>query len=368
MEAGVRRLADREEPRQVRAPVEVGDHAAAGVVGRRHHRDRLPGDVDAQLQAAGMDRREVLLEEGLAEVRGVEPDVVEAVLLHLEVDRPGHDVARRQLQARVVVGHEARAVGEREVGALAAQRLADEEGALLRVVEAGRVELDELHVPDPAAGPPGHGDPVAGRGVRVRRVAVDLADAAGREHDGRRRKRLDALPVDVERVDAVAAGGLVAVEMARGDQVDRHPALAHRDVRVAAGAGEERLVDRPAGRVGGVGDAPDGVAALPRQVQAQRPLGIRRERHALLDEPLDRLAAVLGDEARRVLVDQAGPGLLGVADVEVDAVVVAQHAHDAALGPRGGRLVEAALGEQDDRVPIGEMEGDRQSGEAGTRR
>ena len=133
-----------------------------------------------------------------------------------------------------------------------------------------------------------------------------------------------------------------------------------------AGAGEERLVDRPAGRVGGVGDAPDGVAAFARQVKAQRPVGVRRERHSLLDQPLDRLAAVLGDEARHVLVDQAGPGLLGVADVEIDAVVVAQHAHDAALGPRGGRLVEAALGEEDDRVPIGEMQGDGQAGDAGT--
>ena len=108
MEPGVGGLADGEEPGQVGSPVEVGDHPAARVVGRRHHRDRLPRDVDAELQAAGMDRREVLHEEGLAEVGGVEPDVVQAVLLHLEVDRPGHDVARGQLQARVVVGHEAR--------------------------------------------------------------------------------------------------------------------------------------------------------------------------------------------------------------------------------------------------------------------
>ena len=48
----------------------------------------------------------MLLQEGLAEVPGVEPDVVETVLLHLEVDRPGDDVARRELAARIVVGHE----------------------------------------------------------------------------------------------------------------------------------------------------------------------------------------------------------------------------------------------------------------------
>jgi hypothetical protein len=32
-------------------------------VGGRHHRNRLAGDVDAQLQAAGMDGREVFVEE-----------------------------------------------------------------------------------------------------------------------------------------------------------------------------------------------------------------------------------------------------------------------------------------------------------------
>ena len=124
-------------------------------------------------------------------------------------------------------------------------------------------------------------------------------------------------------------------------------------------------MDRPPGRVGGVGDAPDGVAALAGQVEAQRAVRVRRERHALLDEPLDRLGAVLGDELRRVLVDEAGAGILRVADVQLDAVVVAEHADDAALGPGGRRLVEVALGEQDDRVPVGEVEGDGQAGEAG---
>ncbi len=46
-----------------------------------------------------MDGREVLLQEDLAEMARVEPDVVDAVLLHLEVDRAGDDVARRQLAA-----------------------------------------------------------------------------------------------------------------------------------------------------------------------------------------------------------------------------------------------------------------------------
>jgi len=42
---------------------------------------------------------------------------------------------------------------------------------------------------------------------------------------------------------------------------------------------------------------------------------------------------VLADEADRLLVDEAGAGLLRVVDVQLDAVVVAEHADDAALGP-----------------------------------
>ena len=200
VQPGIGRLAHRVQAGQVGPALDVGDHAAAGVVGRRHDRDRLAGDVDAQLRAAGVDGREVRAQEVLALVGDdrsrVEPDMVDAVLLHLEVDRPGHDVARRQFGALVVGRHEALAdpVGPRQVQgrALAAQRLGDQEAALLRVVQAGRVELDELHVADPAAGAPGHRDAVAGGGVGVAGVAVDLADAAGGQHDGAGRQRLDA--------------------------------------------------------------------------------------------------------------------------------------------------------------------------------
>ena len=78
-------------------------------------------DVDAQLQAARMDGGKVLAHKSLAllgdDGPGIEPHVVEAVLLHLEVDRAGHDVARRQLQPRIVRGHEPRAAGVTGAGA-----------------------------------------------------------------------------------------------------------------------------------------------------------------------------------------------------------------------------------------------------------
>jgi hypothetical protein len=191
-------------------------------VRRGHHGDRLPGDIDAHIQAAGVDGREVFPQERFAKMGGIEPYVVEAALLHLEVDRPGDDVARRQLQARVVRRHEARPVWQGQVRAFAAERLGDQEAALSGVIQAGRVELDELHVRDPTARAPGHGDPVAGRGIGIRRVAVDLPNTASREHDSGGRERLNPLVVDVEGVHAVAAVRLIPLKMPGGDEVQRH--------------------------------------------------------------------------------------------------------------------------------------------------
>ena len=63
VQAGEGDFTDCIEAGQVGAGAQVGDDAAAGVVRRRHDRDGLAGDVDAQFQAAGMDVREMLLQE-----------------------------------------------------------------------------------------------------------------------------------------------------------------------------------------------------------------------------------------------------------------------------------------------------------------
>ena len=119
--------------------------------------------------------------------------------------------------------------------------------------------------------------------------------------------------------------------------------------------GEQHLVDRAAGGIGCVRDAPHGVAAFTGEVQPQRAAGVGRERHALVDQPLHGSGAVFGDEARGVLVDQAGAGVLRVAHVRVDAVVAAQHADDAALRPCGGASDQVALGQHDHRPAPGQL-------------
>ena len=213
-----------------------------------------------------MDVGEMLADEGLALVRDVEVDAVQAALLHLEVDGARHHVARGELAALVVARHEALAVRELEQPALAAHRLRDEEALGVRVVQAGGVELDELHVGHRAAGAPAHGDAVAGGGVGVGRVEVDLAGAAGGEDRRARPEGLHLARLDVEDVGAVAAV-VAQAELPAGDEVDGDVPLEDVDVGMPLHLLHEGALHGVAGGVGGVHDAPVAVAALAVQVQ-----------------------------------------------------------------------------------------------------
>src|SRR5574340_842528 len=144
--------------------------------------NRLAPDVAAEFQPAAVNRREMLAYEVGWLVADVEIAAVDTAFLHLEVDRARHDVARGEFGARIVPMHETAAVGQQKVAAFAAHCLGDEEGFRVRVVQAGRVELDEFQVGHPAAGTPGHCDAVASRGVGIGRVEVDFAGPAGGEH------------------------------------------------------------------------------------------------------------------------------------------------------------------------------------------
>src|SRR5258708_2089605 len=57
--------------------MQVHDHAAAGIMLRRHHRDRFLGDVDPEAQQLVINVGEVRLHELGIAVRDVEVDVVE---------------------------------------------------------------------------------------------------------------------------------------------------------------------------------------------------------------------------------------------------------------------------------------------------
>ena len=135
-------------------PAIVGHNAATGVVRGRHHRDRLLGDVDAQFQRSA---RRMVGKCSLQELRDSGGE-----MSRLTQSRPRFFISKSMARATTsrgassprasYIGHEAGAGGgagsrrQLEQPAFAAHRFGDQEGLGMRVVEAGRVELDEFHV------------------------------------------------------------------------------------------------------------------------------------------------------------------------------------------------------------------------------
>ena len=162
----------------------------------------------------------------------VEPDVVDALVTHDVEDRPGHDVPRREVGELVAPLHDPCARAVDEEGALAADGLGDERLLPRRALteeEHRGVELHELEVGDPRAGAQRGRHAAAGGHRGVGGGRVDLAQTAGRQHDGPAVGRADPvhLPLadDVQRHPAHRAG-------VGGQQVDDQGVLDHLDAGV----------------------------------------------------------------------------------------------------------------------------------------
>ncbi len=347
-------------PGQRGAAHEVGDHAAAHVVGGRHHRDGLHRHVHAELLDGGVDVGEVLEQERLGQVRHVEEGAVVAAPLDLGVDGAGHDVARGQLLARVVAGHEGLAGGVAQDAALAAQRLGDEEALGLGVEERGGVELEELHVGDGRSGPPRHGHAVAGPDVRAGGVEVDLAGAAGGQHRDPRRDGGDGPAGAGEDVGAHRAVGAAQPQLAAGDEIDRHGVLDDADAPGVAG-GQQGPLHLAAGGVLGVGDAAARVAPLAGEVEAG---AVVVELDAQREEPADPLRPLPHRHLDGLAVAQAGARHQRVLDVQLELVVEPEDAGDAPLRVLGGALRPLPLGEDQHRAVAGDLEGEAEAGDA----
>jgi hypothetical protein len=368
VEPGERALADRPQPGDAGAPVEIGADPAAHVMGGGHHRNGVGGDIDAEAQALRVNGGEMLAHEARRAVGDVEQHVLGPGAFHLEIDRPGDDIARGQVLARIVVRHERGAVGQAQDRPLAAERLADEEALRHRVEEAGRVELIELHVPDLGACPVGHCHAVARRHVGVGCIQVNLSRAAGGEHRGPREVRLDdggpaGGPLAARRalVEHVRAGAVVgATEPGEHDQVDRGVVLGDADPRVRGDAFEQRALDLGAGGVGGVDDPARRVSSL--AAEADLPVALI-EAGASRDELADPVRAFAAADRDDDLVAEPGAGDHRVVDMRFRGVVGAQDRGDASLRVLGVRLVAAAFGHDDDLAVLGRVEREREPGD-----
>ena len=271
------------------------------------------------------------------------------------------DVARGQvLGDGGVLLHEALAEAVEQVAALAAGALGDEAPG---AVDAGRVELDKLHVLEREARARDHGVAVARAGVRGRARKVGAAVAAGGEDGLVRAEAVQAAVLHVERHHADA---LALVH----DEVERK-VLDEEGGVVLERLAVQRVQDGVARAVGGR-RAPVRLAVLAvverlaaKGALVDLALVRARERHAVvlqLDHRARRLAAHVVD---RVLVAQPVAALDRVVHVPPPVVLahVAQRRVHTALRRRrvrarreelgDARHVEALLGEPKGRAQAG---------------
>ena len=209
--------------------------------------------------------------------------------------------------------------------ALAAGRLGEQDA---RALQAGRVELDELHVLQRDAGAVGHDDAVAGGGECVGRDAEGAAIAAGAEHH-----RLGGDGLDLSRKDVV--GDEAVADVVLDHEVERVPLGVDLDAPAEELLKEHRE-DSVAGAVGGVAGARRGVAA--EAALGDAAFVVAREGAAHVLELEDVLGAFAGEHLGRVLVDEIVATLDGVEHVQVPGILgrVAERGGDAAL--RGARV------------------------------
>ena len=241
---------------------------------------------------------------------------------------PAHHVAGGQLV------DEPLAVGVAEQRPVAAQRLGQQRPGHGRMVQRGRMELEELDVGHRHAGPQGHGDAVAGGLGRVGGHGEELAGAAGGQHD-----------VAGPHLDRPARRGrgprTPRQRPPSTSEVEGEPLLEDGRGRCPGGRHQRPLDLGAGGRPPGVQDPGRGVAPL--AGQGQRPARLPVEHGAQRDQLVHPGRALVDQHADGVGVAQPGPGGQRVGQVEVGRVLVAaEDGGHAALGPAGGRLRQLA--------------------------
>jgi hypothetical protein len=358
-------------------PQHVGDHAAAHVVGRRHHRDRFLGHVDAESEAffvqVGKSGLPVTKSAGRWEMS--RNTLSWPLRFQFRVDGTGHHIPAGQVFLPVVALHERVAVGIDQAPPFAAHRLGDEKILGGRMIEAGGVELDELQVGHGGTGPVAHGNAVAGGDVRVAGVQIDLSGTAGGQQGDAGAKGQDPGRLAIQHIGAAAVilvgGGDQAAFDARGerDQVDGHVVFEKADIPVLPGPLQEHPLHFTAGHIVGVDDAVARVPALPAQIKGgaavfPRTVALRVEADADRHQLPDSLGAADHHLADHVRIAQAVAGIQGILNVQVEGVLLIEDGGDAPLGEVGVAVHRLFFGDDGHGSVVGHLEGDHQAGDA----
>ena len=354
VDAGAGRLAAGEEARERCAAADIGAHPSHEVVGGRCDGDGLCTHIDADTAAEGMDPGETGGEVDRFQARAVEELAVGVFSAHFGDDGACDDIAGSELAERVVAGHEGLARVVTEDGPFAADGLGDEESRCALEAEGGWVELVELDVGDFGAGIEGQGDAVSGGHLGIRGMREQLAGAAGAEHHSGGFVVLRGAGLEGDGLDA---GHAAALDCQGSDE----GVIEDRDLRVADGGAQGGL-DGGAGAVAaGVEDARVAVSGFPPECDFAAE-GV--EGDTVVDEVPDPGRRFFAEHPGGFFVDQAVTGRDGVGEVLGGGIERADGGGDAALGPAGVAVIDAALGEDEDGPELACFESDEEAGDA----
>src|SRR5215203_3600940 len=127
MNAGCRRLTQRQQPRKTGEPYWARRHATDEVVRGGANGNEVGREVKPALGQLPGDCRESSAHFLRIEVPQIEIDVISSVDRHLTLDGSRHDVPRGQFSKGMDRGHESISSGVTEIRPLTAHRLRDEE-------------------------------------------------------------------------------------------------------------------------------------------------------------------------------------------------------------------------------------------------
>ena len=347
MQAGEGGFANDIELVDVGARPFITDNSAAGIMGSRHHGDGFAGNVDPEAQTLFVNGREVLFDEVGRLMADIQEQVVCTQALHLMVNGPGNNVPGREFRPFIKPVHKSTAIRQPEHATFAPNRLGNQEGLGVRVVQAGGVELVELHVGNTAPRPPGHGNSVSRSAVRIGGIAIRLGGAAGSDDGEPGSKQFHMIVFEIQDVgaDATVAG---KCKLAVGNQIHSHPAGFQVNIRPGLGLARQGGGNRVAGGIGGVDNPAMAMATFSGQVVVLSVI-LPGELHAGVDQPLDAFLAVFHGKADRVFVAQTAARVEGVLYVILYGIGIVQNRSDASLGPEGG--ARADIGFADDANP-----------------
>ena len=164
--------------------VQVDFDTAAKIVGSRCNRDVVFGNVNTQAETFLVDIREVFLGLFRIFMGYIQIYMIFSSLFHLTVDGTGYNVSGGKRQARVIFLHEFFSIQVFEYSSVSAHGFRNQEtGAVARMIQGCRMELDKFHILDNSLGTVYHGNSIAGCHQRIGGMGVYGLTTSG-SHDG----------------------------------------------------------------------------------------------------------------------------------------------------------------------------------------